>query len=315
MVEPIQPAPTEPTPAVNEPAGTPAPDNKGQNGSEPTSVQDRVNQAPAPVKPDTGSVVDDDILQDAGFDSQKWNDMLNGITDPAQRSMMEGAYNSLRKGANVKFEAAAIMRKEAEASASAPMTSERFQALIADPEFARMAQQAAKAQTDQNNSEGELTDEEWSNLTDKERKGLASMMQEQKVIKQNQVALSNMLQSQATQKEDDQLKGKYVTYDSDAVSNLQRDLINESVHATREHLFKVLDYEAAVDRAYQLGRVDERGGIVHNAEQASTQAGGTRSAAEVVPEIGEKESGPEYYKRLALWRQGQFNSRTDNQAT
>ena len=276
------------------------------------SILDRVSkQATTQVTADTTTngttatstdTSNNDILSGSGFNRQQWDDKLASLPED-QRNILESAYKSLQKGANVSFQQAAEIKKQYESNVQKPWTVDRVNDLTADPEFARAAQEAAKIRASQNNSAGELTDEDWSTLTATEKNEL-------KIIRENQVQLNQMLQSQATLREDDQLKTTYAAYNPDAVTQLQTQLMDGRVNATREHLFKVLDYEDAVNRAYKLGREDEQSGIQHNVTQASTQVGGTTTFAENPPEKVEGETNLQHWHKVFNWRKTQFQKKS-----
>jgi hypothetical protein len=57
--------------------------------------------------------------------------------------------------------------------------------------------------------------------------------------------------------QDAQLKNKYTNYAPDMIDTLTTDLIQGKRQATREDLWKAVDYDDAVRRAYELGKQDK----------------------------------------------------------
>ena len=64
----------------------------------------------------------------------------------------------------------------------------------------------------------------------------------------------------------------------------------------REYIWKAYDYEEALDRAYKLGREDERRNVNENVEAASFEGGETTVSAPIKREKGE--SNQSLLKRL-----------------
>lgn len=169
--------------------------------------------------------------------------------DEAKR-WAEDAYKSLVKGYNQKYQTVAEMRKELEKKMTeqTSWTPERIQNILKDPSFVQAAQQVMQSQAPQASG---MTEEEWSALSEAEKAKLKSM--ESEIInlrQQNQRAL--------LEQQDKELMSKYANYQPQSVESLIQDLATNRVVATREHLWKVLDYEDAVKRAYELGRTDAK---------------------------------------------------------
>ena len=171
-----------------------------------------------------------------------------------------------------------------------PWTMQKVQELVNDPEFV----QAAQTFSQTNNPQGSgLTDEEWSTLNDKEKAQLAGL--ETKVNHLTQVNQENLKIQQ-----DANLKQTYANYNSQAVDDLLSDMMSNRLQATREHLWKVLDYESAVDRAYRLGRADERGGIQEKVIASSPEGINAQPNQTIQPE--KEESNMNFWKRITTKR-------------
>ena len=181
---------------------------------------------------------------------------------------------------------------------SANWTPERIQQLLNDPTFVQAAQQVASVQNPPNSG---LSDQEYSALTDKEKAQLNSM--------QNEVQQLKLQNYQMQQKQQDELlRQKYANYAPDIVDTTIHKLVNNEVQATREDIFKVIDYESAVQRAYQLGKQDRQ--LENTEKQQSMSAEGYNATPQnSVPSIDKGESTSSYWKRLAVARLAEFKGR------
>lgn len=208
---------------------------------------------------------------------------IEKIEDPKAREYAEKAYKSFQRGFNQKFQDLATLRKEYETKMTEPSnwTTEKVQGLLKNEEFVKAAQQVAGVQQD-----------DYSALSEADKKLLNDMKSQNTQLLNTQAQLLKA-------KEDETLKGKYANYDSQAVDILTGDLLKGKVKATREHLHKVLDYDDMAQRAYELGRQDERAGIKEKATSISPE-GVTAVSNREVPEIEKGESDRAYFKRIAL---------------
>lgn len=174
---------------------------------------------------------------------------------------------------------------------AANWTPERIQQLLNDPQFVQAAQQVASQKNPPNSG---LTDQEYSALTDKEKAQLESM--------QNEVQSLKMQNYQMQQKQQDEtLKGKYANYAPDIVDTTIHRLANNEIIASREDIWKVVDYDDAVKRAYQLGLQDREKENTEK-QQALSPMGFNATPQDKVPEIEKGESNTNFFKRLALKR-------------
>jgi len=181
------------------------------------------------------------------FDFKK----LRDIKSPEEaQEWAEKAYKSMQGDYGRKTQTLAEQRKELERQMQETnlWTPEKIQRLLNDQNFVAAAQSVMQSQNPPNSGK---TDEEWSTLTDNEKSQILELRQEIAVLKQQ-----NQQTSDAQQ--DELLKSKYANYDSKVVRQLKDDLIHNRVRATNEYLWKVVDYESAIDRAYKLGRKEER---------------------------------------------------------
>jgi hypothetical protein len=181
---------------------------------------------------------------------------------------------------------------------SANWTPERIQQLMNDPQFVQAAQQVAATKNPPNSG---LTDDEYSALTDKEKAQLSNMQQQL-----HQMQLQNWQMQQKQQ--DEQLKGKYANYAPDIVDTTVSKLIRGEVQANREYIWKAMDYEDAVNRAYQLG-LQDRATQLNEKQNATSVEGFSATPQSEVPKQEQNESNNNYFKRLAQRRLAEFKGR------
>ena len=181
------------------------------------------------------------------FDFKKLKDIR---TPEEAQEWAEKAYKSMQGDYGRKTQTLAEQRKDLERqmTESNLWSPEKVQRLLNDQNFVAAAQSVMQSQNPPNSGK---SDEEWSTLTEGEKSQIIELRNEIALLKQQ-----NQQTSDAQQ--DELLKGKYANYDAKVVNQLKGDLINNRIRATNEHLWKVVDYESAIDRAYKLGRKEER---------------------------------------------------------
>lgn len=239
----------------------------------------------------TSTVADDLLTRTAAFEKENpvkdvqtdkdfhfnVND-IESIQDPQSKEYVQKAYKSLQKGFNDKFQEIAELRKAYEAQQSQPTvwTADKVQALIKDDNFVQVARQL------ESNMTSSAQSEEYSTLTDTEKARFDTQQKEINFLKQQLVSGQN--QSQHTQ-----LSEKYANYNSQAIDTLKADLIAGKVQATNEHLYKVVSHDDNVNRAYEMGRKDEREGRSDQIQSVSidSQTSTTPAPVPVVKEEGE----------------------------
>jgi len=194
-----------------------------------------------------------------------------------QRQSYDRAYGK-------KFQELADLRKALEGKQeNGAWTPERIRAEMNKPDFIQSAQTVASSQT-------EGTDE-YSALSDTEKAEIKGLREKVVQLEQNNMRTSTLQQ-------DEHLKSRYANYDSNAVDILTTDLLQGKVQATREHLWKVHDYENAVKRGYDLGRRDERSGVNEKVESIAAE-GITTSQSDVVPKAEKGETDTSFWNRIA----------------
>jgi len=248
--------------------------------------------------PDTETTTDDIVsrvikskpiepVSQADAATEKFNVTdIEKIQDPEAKKYAESAYKSFEKGYQKKFQELAEERKilESQKSDMSRWTPEKVASLLSNQEFINAAQTYNQST---NPTGGAMTDDEWSNLNDNEKAEIRAMKQELAHMKeQNMISNFNAVLA----KQDAELAQKYSDYDATKVNSFRNDMLQGKVQATNEHIWKVVNYEDAIRRAYALGKEDRKVdmGAKVNASSAVLSNGSTvRSNVEVKPMEGE----------------------------
>lgn len=222
------------------------------------------------------------------------------IADPVARKLAEDAYKSMQADYTRKTQAIAAERAtlKSQLEASGRYTPERIAQMLADPSFIQAAQAYQSQFTPQApaNATGELTQEEFQYLSPEQQKLYAQQKQTQSMLANLQGELSSI----KTQKEDTELTGRYSNYQPQTVNKIYEDMMTGRVQATREHLWKVVDYEDAVKRAYQLGQQDAKQGITTNRQASSIVNGASTPTMDAdVPQRRPGQSHAEHWRAVA----------------
>ena len=229
------------------------------------------------------------IIEEPKFDV---ND-IEKITDPQAKEQALRAYKSFQRGFNAKFQELADLRKKLEVTQQpTTWTKDRIRQELNKPDFIQASQEVLQ---EQNPPQSGMTDTEWSSLTTNEKKQWQGMQQEIANLKQQQ-ANQQILQNYKMQ--DDTLKTKYANYDPNAVDIITSELLTGKRQATREDLHKAIDYDNAVNRAYQLGLQD--GGLNKTDKQNASAYDGisTGKPATDIPVAEKNESTNSFFGRL-----------------
>lgn len=201
----------------------------------------RVSQVKTPEKP----------AEEEHFNINELDAEIERVDNPEVKKQLVSLKKSLIKGENQKYEQIASLRKEYETklAQSTSWTPERVKSEMNKPDFI----EAAKAVVG-----GNGTIDEDSTLSDEARAELKQLKS-----KIDMLQSSNWQAQKAHQ--DVKLKEKYANYAPDIVDTVTTDLMHNKRVATREDLWKVIDYDKAVNRAYELGLSDK---IIINKEKA-----------------------------------------------
>ena len=239
------------------------------------------------------------VVSTPALDRSKHDELIASLP-PEVQSQVKAYENEIMSGANKKFMAAADKEREL----SQPWTTERVAKLLNDQTFVASAQEVAQRQAlSQNPSGSGMQDQEWSALTDGERKQFYA-------VQQNQIQMQGQMNQLLARQEDLNLMSRYKNYEASKIDKLQQDLIQGNVRATREHLHKVLDYDDAIDRAYNMGKQDSQTEIKGKINASSPAVGVNTTQADSIPEKPKGMSNVQHFINLAQSRIKQINQQS-----
>lgn len=214
---------------------------------------------------------------------------IDSIQDPAAKEYAQKAYKSFQADYTRKTQALAEekkllvdLKKTYDAGqANDIWTPERVSGLLKDPTFIAAAQSVPGV--NQPSDDGSMLSE-----AEKQKVTNAENLARQALQTQNHVL--KMQQDEANTR-------KYANYNAGAVDDVTTSLIQNKRQATREDLWKVIDYEPAVKRAYALGLQDKE---VNNQDKinSSTIDGVTTVRNDNAPEPEKGESNRAFITRL-----------------
>lgn len=268
METPVAPTSTEPqlktgAPVVA-PAVTPKADELLKRMGEEAKSKNANPNVVTPVDPSANSQVS-----------------LDDIKDPAARKIVEDKIKNLESHYNKKYQSNAekerqleALRQDLERKTNQPWTPQRVQEILRDQTFVQAAQTVASQMPP---SEFSGTQEEWSNLSDSEKRSI----QELKAQVQTQSA---QLQRMAISKDEEQLKQRYSDYDSAKVENFYRDVSEGRIPEVqiRELIYKALNHDHHLERTYELAKQDGQA-LLKEKYNGSTQLGlNTQTAGEPI---------------------------------
>lgn len=234
---------------------TPQPANEGQELKEgantapqqPDDLLSRVTQFeieknPANKTPDE----QDDVL----FSDKDLRAKIDAIQDPALKQQYIDMRKSMMRGINEKFQDLASMRKELEAVKNTTQNV-RFKAnsideLLSNPEFMN----EAKAKLAQSNSP--IADE--SAISDETKQYISSLEGKIKSIEEGLNQKQHQEANNEWNRQHDALAGRYKNYDKSRIDEVANGLITGKIKATPEYIYKVVNHDDNVRRAYELGR-------------------------------------------------------------
>jgi len=245
---------------------------------------------------------------------------IEAIRDPVARAAAERAYKSFQSDYTKKTQAIAeknrvlettqkeleerkkaLETQAAQANQKQPWTADKIQKeLLSDPTFVAEAQRLAQVNPAPSNpSTSGLTDDQWSALTSEEKAKFNLMEQKLARLEQQSKQSEQQAQIALVQQQHQALKSKFSNYNSDIVDTTVNEVVSGKAQIGLEHIWKAIDYESAVNRAYELGRQDALGKAkekIGNMSYEGGQVSGSRSIAE--PE--KNEGTQSYFRRLAI---------------
>ena len=280
-----------------------------EEATAPETKQEPVGKPEATPTPDLVTRVSEvkpEAPKEPEFKSNEFDEKFKDLP-PDVQTQVKAYRNEIMSGANKQFMAAAEKEKAIETAKTQPWTTDRVQQLLNDQTFVSSAQEVAQKQALAQNPVGSgMQDQEWSALTDGERKQFYA-------IQQNQVVMQGQMNELLSKQEDQNLMTRYKNYNAQAVDKAQDDYANRRVKATREHIHKILDYEPGLKRAYEMGKQDRQTEIAGKQIASSPSIGVNTTQADTVPEKPKGMAGPEWFKQLALNRIKQRNEQSGRQ--
>lgn len=211
---------------------------------------------------------------------------IEKIEDPKAKEYATKAYKSLLGDYTRKMQELSEMRKSFQKEPE-KWTPEKVQSLLNDQTFVESARSIVGTPHD-----------DGSMLTEAEKHELTSLKDK---IRQMETQTWNAIKIQ----QDEALKQRYANYDPQAVDYITGELIQGKRNATREDIFKAMDYENAVKRAYELGRQDKEIVTKDKIESSSIDGGAVTSTGTPPPQE-KNESDRAYFRRLAERRLAEF---------
>jgi len=208
-------------------------------------------------------------------------------TDPT----LSKIYKSMESGVGKKFQETAELRKQYESKINEKWTPSKIQELLNNPDFVMSAQSIVTSQAPKNSG---LSDQEWSALSDSDKAKFSALESRQNQMEQ-------LLLKERQGKEDSELKAKYPDYAPDIVDTTVSNLVQGKVNATREDIWKVINYDNHVRRAYELGKQDASVDVKEKIGASSMEGFNTTAPREVVEPI-KGESNTAYFKRIVINR-------------
>jgi len=233
---------------------------------------------------------------------------IDKIADPVLKQSVQEAYKSMQADYTRKTQSLAEEKKQmaslrTQLEQSGQYTPSKIQELLNNPSFVQAAQDYQRQINPQvNNAQnhGSLTQEEFSYLTTEQQKAYTESVEAKTAAVSVMRELNLFKQQAAWEREDGQLKTKYANYDPNSVTQVFNDMMSGKLYATREHLWKVQDYDSAVQRAYNLGLQDRKLelGDKMNASSQPNSISVTPSNSDV-PVKQPNESASDHWKRVA----------------
>lgn len=227
------------------------------------------------------------------------------ITDPVAKKAAAEAVERMRRGLQSDY-----TKKLEEAknlvNQSKSWTPQRIQQeLLTNPEFVAAAQMINGQTTNVNDRQ--LTQEEYSALTDAEKAKLATVTKlEAELNNMKQQTANDQIRTAITQK-DLTLRTKFSDFDSKAIDQACVDLGKLNLADVREYVYKATNFETSVKKAYEMGKLEGQGKL-QTKINTITPAGSTVTNQEGVPTKAAGESDKQFFVRLGQFRLNQFKN-------
>lgn len=223
-------------------------------------------------------------------DDVKVAEELSRIADPAQRAILEKKLKDLESGYQNKYQTLAQQRREVEdiKFKLSNWTPQRLAEEMRKPEFVQ-SMQALQQTAPPTTFEG--TPDEWSALSDTEKKHITKLEQDQRSLQQQ---ILNMRQKE----EDVETKKLYPDYEPQVVDEAIEGLRTGQITASRVDIWKVINHDKNVERGYQYGYEDGYKKAVEKLNASSMTPSFSVTDSEQVPEDVQKGG----FSSIAMWR-------------
>lgn len=219
---------------------------------------------------------------------------LDDIKDPQSRSFVEQRIKDLESGYNKKFMDLANQRKEVEKLRDefSNITPQRLQEMLKRPDFIQSAQFLQQTAPP---ASFEGSQEQWSSLTDQERKMLAGADQR---AKQTEAQLNQILRFQVHQK----IQSRYPDYDSNATENFLNEAMQGKISDEQlyEMIHRGINFERYVSNAMKYGKED-MAQLNHDRANGSSPSGMDTTTQADKPKMTTGERPGDFFKRIAKW--------------
>lgn len=222
-------------------------------------------------------------LEPAKMDKFNINELdtaIEAVQDPNIKNQMLGLKKSLIRGENEKYQELAKLRKDYETKIADvnSWTPQKVQMLLNNPEFIKSAQNIVSTTEDSG-----LSAEDKRILSETKEQARQALEQNARIVRQQQ---------------DERLKVKYAGYNPNVIDEVLSGVAKQTIIPTVEDVWKMVDYDNAVNRAYQLGLQDKKSGISDKIN--STSIGGTTIVNTEKVEKATGEDSQSFLKRLFL---------------
>lgn len=282
------------------------PMNELKQDKEPSKVEEGQDESPKPSEnPDADLITRVSQFASENKPSEKQEDSafnvneIEKIEDPVAKEYALKAYKSFQADYTRKTQKLSEQQKQLEEKMkeSSNWTPERIQSLLNDPTFVQAAQQITGTQNPE-----EMNEDEYSALSDSDKKKIDAVHREIQAMK-NQNA--QLVQKQQEEK----LKSKYANYDPQAMDITTKEVLQGKRQITREDIWKSMDYEKAIDRAYQMGLKDKNEQTQEKIQSSSAEGLSTLPQEKV--DDDKKSSDRDHFAKIVLNKITQKNKKTE----
>ncbi len=248
---------------------------------EPEDLLSRVTKFVETESPENKTDVD---IDKGVFDDVKFLEKINSIEDPELKEHFLSMRKSAVRGLNGKFQEMAELRKDIQGlkEGNDKWTPERIQKLMNDSEFISAAQQVTGTAVE---------DDEYVPESVKNKLKKLDVLEEQLGKWQNTLTTSQREQAHQV------LSGKYGDYDREKIDEISGNLLDQKVAPSYEDIYKVINYDKNVKKAYEMGRKDAAQGIGEKVEANSFEGVNQTQNTDIKPEG--KETNKQFWGRIA----------------